>query len=92
MDIIILKHLKNNHPMSGYDVIKYLHKKFRMLPSPGTVYSILYSLERQNLIGGKINQGKRVYKLTNQGENLLNQICSTRNNIQSVLSSIFSEV
>jgi DNA-binding PadR family transcriptional regulator len=92
MDIIILKHLKNNHPMSGYDVIKYLHKKFHMLPSPGTVYSILYSLERQNLIEGKMNQGKRVYKLANQGENLLNQICSTRNNIKSVLSSIFSEV
>jgi DNA-binding PadR family transcriptional regulator len=92
MDIIILKHLKNNHPMSGYDVIKYLHKNFHMLPSPGAVYSLLYSLERQNLIQGYVNNGKRVYKLANQGENLLNQICSTRNNIQSVLSSIFSEV
>jgi DNA-binding PadR family transcriptional regulator len=92
MDIIILKHLKNNHPMSGYDVIKYLHKNFHMLPSPGAVYSLLYSLERKNLIKGNTNQGKRVYKLTNRGEELLREISITRNYIHAVFSSVFSEV
>jgi len=92
MDIIILKHLKNNHPISGYDVIKYLHKKFHRLPSPGTVYSILYALERQNLIAGKVNNGKRVFKLTNEGEKHLKDISTTRNHIQALLSYIFSEV
>jgi DNA-binding PadR family transcriptional regulator len=92
MDIIILKHLKNNHPMSGYDVIKYLHKKFHMLPSPGAVYSLLYSLERKNLIKGNTNQGKRVYKLTNRGEELLREISITRNHIHAVFSSVFSEL
>jgi DNA-binding PadR family transcriptional regulator len=91
MDIIILKHLKNNHPMSGYDVIKYLHRKFHMLPSSGTVYSLLYALERQKLIEGRIDNGKRVYKLTSQGEKLLKNICTAKNNIQSFLSYIFSE-
>lgn len=90
MDIIILKHLKNNHPVSGYDVIKHLHQKFHMLSSAGTVYSLLYSLERQNLIQGHVNNGKRVYKLTNQGEKLLTNICAAKNNIQSFLSYIFS--
>jgi DNA-binding PadR family transcriptional regulator len=90
MDIIILKHLKNNHPLSGYDVIRYLHRKFHMLPSAGTVYSLLYSLERQNLIQGHVNNGKRVYKLTSQGEKLLTNICTAKTNIQSFLSYIFS--
>jgi DNA-binding PadR family transcriptional regulator len=90
MDIIILKHLKNNHPLSGYDVIKHLHQKFHMLSSAGTVYSLLYSLERQNLIQGHVNNGKRVYKLTNQGEKLLTNICTARTNIQSSLSYILS--
>ena len=92
MDIIILKYLKNNHPVSGYDVIKYLHKKFHMLPSSGTVYSLLYSLERKNLIKGNMNQRKRVYKLTDQGEKLLRDVRITSNHIQAVFSSIFSEV
>lgn len=90
MDLIILKHLKNSQPISGYDVIKYLHRKFHMLPSPGTVYSLLYSLERQNLIQGKTNNGKRMYKLTNQGEKLLTNIHTARTNIQFFFSCIFS--
>jgi DNA-binding PadR family transcriptional regulator len=92
MDIIILNHLKNNHPMSGYDAIKYLHNKFHMLPSPGTMYSLLYSLERKNLIKGNMNQGKRVYNLTSHGEKFLTDICITKNHIRTVLSSVFSEV
>jgi DNA-binding PadR family transcriptional regulator len=91
MDIIILKHLKNNNPMSGYDVIKHLHQKFHMLPSAGTVYSLLYSLERQNLIQGHVNNGKRVYELTKQGEKLLTNISTARTDIQSFLSYIFSK-
>lgn len=91
MDIIILRHLKDNHPMSGYDIIKYLHKKFHMLPCSGTVYSLLYSLERENLVEGNMNQRKRVYKLTDQGEKFLKDIYMTSGNIQALFSSIFSE-
>ena len=91
MDIIILKYLKNNHPISGYDVIKHLHQKFHMLLSPGTVYSVLYSLERKNLIQGKMNNGKRVYKLTKQGEKHLTNIRTAETSIQSFFSYIFSE-
>lgn len=91
MDIIILKRLRTTNPLSGYDIIKYLHRKFHILPSPGTVYSILYALERQNLIEGNISQEKRLYRLTNQGEKLLNQIGSTKNHIHACISFIFSE-
>jgi DNA-binding PadR family transcriptional regulator len=92
MDIIILKHLKNNHPISGYDVIKYLHKSFHILPSSGTTYSQLYSLERKNLVEGNMQQGKRVYKLTEHGESFLDIIHHARNGIHQLVTSIFSEV
>jgi DNA-binding PadR family transcriptional regulator len=92
MDIIILKHLRNNHPMSGYDVIKYLYKNFHMLPSPGAVYSLLYSLERQNLVEGRMNHGKRIYKLTGQGEKYIRSVFLTKPHIQAFLFTIFSEV
>jgi len=38
-----------------------------------------------------MSQEKRLYKLTNQGEKLLNQIGSTKNHIHAYVSCIFSE-
>jgi len=73
-------------------MIRYLHKKFNILPSSGTIYSLLYSLEREKLIEGNTNHRKRVYKITNQGEKFLKQIQDTKGQIQVILSSIFSEI
>jgi len=43
MDTIIMAELQNG-PISGYDVISYIHNRFGFLASSGTVYSLLYSL------------------------------------------------
>ena len=53
---------------SGYDIINYLHQKFDFLISPGTVYSVLYSMERDELIKAQGIERKRVYVLTPKGE------------------------
>jgi DNA-binding PadR family transcriptional regulator len=90
MDIIILRVLKNNHLTSGYDFIKYFHQRFHVLVSSGTVYSILYSLERQGFIEGNPDGRRRVYKLTGQGEEFLQRICMTHERSHTVFSSIFS--
>ena len=92
MDVIILKHLKHNHPLCGYDVVKYFHRRFHMLPSPGTIYSLLYSLERKNLIRGNTNQRKTLYQITEKGEEYLVGLKATRAHVQTVLASLFSEV
>jgi DNA-binding PadR family transcriptional regulator len=67
MDIIIMTELRNGS-LSGYDFISYIHNKFNLLVSSGTVYSLLYSLERNELIEGVWEERKRVYKLTQKGE------------------------
>jgi len=90
MDIIILRVLKNNHLTSGYDLIKYLHQRFDILASSGTVYSMLYSLERQGFIKGNSDGRRRVYKLTEQGEGFLKRIYMTHERSYAVFSSIFS--
>lgn len=92
MDIIILRMLKENQRTSGYDIIKYFHHKFHMLVSSGTVYSMLYSLERQGLIEGKIEGRRRVYKVTDYGCEFFNEICMTGQRNQAVFMSIFSHV
>lgn len=90
MDIIVLKLLRNDHLASGYDLIRHFHERFRMLVSSGTVYSILYSLERQGFLEGNFDGRRRVYKLTEKGEEFLKKICLTHERSYAVFSSIFS--
>ena len=90
MDIIALKLLRNNHLASGYDLIRHFHQRFHMLVSSGTVYSMLYSLERQGFLEGNFDGRRRVYRLTGQGEEFLKKVCMTQERSYAVFSSIFS--
>ncbi len=85
MDIIILAELRNG-PMSGYDVISFIHNKFHLLVSSGTVYSLLYSLERNGLIEGTWNERKRVYKLTDKGAKTIETILSANDKIKNFIT------
>ena len=67
MDILILEEIKKGM-MSGYDVMAYLQKKFGVSLSSGTVYGILYAMERQNLIEGFQIDNKRLYRITDNRE------------------------
>ena len=87
LDVLILAELRNG-PMSGYDVIAYIHNKFRLLVSSGTVYSLLYALERDGLIAGAWNQRKRVYKLTDKGDETIKAIMSAKDKIQLLMTSL----
>lgn len=42
--------------------------------SSGTVYSLLYSLEREELIKGSMNGQKRVFELLTKGEKMIDLI------------------
>ena len=67
MDIFILAQMKKGS-LSGYDAISLIHTRFGILVSSGTVYSLLYSLERDGWIKGVWNDRKRVYELAEKGE------------------------
>ena len=87
MDIIILAELRNG-AMSGYDVISFIHNKFHLLVSSGTVYSLLYSLERNGLIEGTWNERKRVYKLTEKGKKTIEIILNANDKIKNFVTSL----
>ena len=81
LDILILSELRKRC-MSGYDIIAFIHRKFRILISSGTVYSLLYSLEREGLIQGRWNQRRRVYSLTEKGEKTIRALQNLNNQIK----------
>ena len=65
-----------NRPLSGYDIISMVFERFRFLASSGTVYSLLYTLERKGLVEGVLNEKKRMYKLTEKGKFTVETIMS----------------
>ena len=87
LDILVLTEMKDN-PLSGYDVIGLIHKRYDILVSSGTVYSLLYSLEQEGVIRGAQNQRKRVYELTEKGEQSLGDIMRVNGDIQNLLKKI----
>jgi DNA-binding PadR family transcriptional regulator len=87
MDIIILAELRNG-PLSGYDVISFIHNRFHLLVSSGTVYSLLYSLERNALIEGAWNERKRVYVLTDKGRKTIDTILFANDKIKNFITGL----
>lgn len=88
IDILILAELRKESIMSGYDFIAFCHKKFHILMSSGTVYSVLYSLERDGLIKGMKNSKKTVYKLTGKGEETIKVLLKAYERIQGFITTL----
>ncbi|HUK84243.1 MAG TPA: PadR family transcriptional regulator [Candidatus Acidoferrum sp.] len=87
MDTIIMSELQNG-PISGYDAISYIHNKFGFLASSGTIYSLLYSLERNGLVEGAWIERKRVYKLTAKGDQTIQTILNSQDKIKGFMSTV----
>jgi len=90
MDILILSELRRA-PMSGYDVITSIFRRFNFLPSSGSIYSLLYTLEREGLIKGGWNGRKRIYVLTSKGEEITDIALTLYSKIESLITNIFAD-
>ena len=70
LDIIVLMLLRDS-PQHGYRIIAKIHKQFGVLLSPGTLYPLLYGLEKEGWVEVTDVDRKKVYSLTPKGaENL----------------------
>jgi DNA-binding PadR family transcriptional regulator len=78
MKYVILNLLRDK-PMHGYEVMKELeeHTHGCYKPSPGTVYPTLQWLEDEGLVSAEEVNGKKVYSVTDAGQEFLNQHKST---------------
>jgi DNA-binding PadR family transcriptional regulator len=88
MDLIILRELTKNVRISGYDIILLFHRRFHLLLSPGSVYSVLYAMERQGLVEGITTGEKRIYKLSKKGEEMVRSFLRNRGSIQLLMESL----
>ncbi|KPV61918.1 MAG: Transcriptional regulator PadR-like family protein [Candidatus Bathyarchaeota archaeon BA2] len=82
LDVLILGSLNESaSPMGGYDVISLVRKRFGVLLSSGTVYGLIYAMEREGLIRGMLERRKRVYKLTEKGKEIIQSVQQRKNEI-----------
>ena len=89
MDMLILGELQDKS-LSGYDIIGLVHKRFNVLVSSGTVYSLLYSLERKGLVTADMENRKRVYTLTDKGEQTLETVGRANGEIRGLVQNLIS--
>ncbi len=87
MDVLIMVKMREGET-SGYDVLNYFHQKFDFLVSPGTVYSVLYSMERDGLITARGVDRKRIYALTPKGETTIKAIRDSSDVLESLLMNL----
>lgn len=91
MDLIMLFAMQGNGScISGYDAIKYVYRRFKFLPSHGTVYAQLYAMERDGLLQGMQKGRCRVYCLTQKGVDFLRDIKTANGRIKRLVDMIFS--
>jgi DNA-binding PadR family transcriptional regulator len=90
LDTIILAELKNSSPLSGYDILDFVYKKFGFLISPGTIYALLYAMERKGLVRGSYSQTKRVYTLTGKGTETIDDIWGSKEEIFRFMRTLFN--
>jgi len=88
LDMIALGILRHQSPLSGYDFLEIIYARFSFKVSPGTVYSVLYRLEREGLIKSEMTGEKRVYVLTVEGQGLLDHIMQSKKEIVEFVETI----
>jgi DNA-binding PadR family transcriptional regulator len=62
--------------MHGYQIITKIRKSFGVYFGPSTIYPLLSTLEKKGFVNSEWNMNnerpRKIYKLTNEGQNLLN--------------------
>ncbi len=90
-DIAILEELTRKEALSAPDIIDFFLKKYDIRMSPGTLYSILYKLERRGYIKVIPDKKTRFYALGDSGKTALDSLQSRLEEIQSFIISLLNK-
>ena len=95
LDLIILQ-LLSNKPMHGYEVITKIRKNFGVYFGPSTIYPLLGTLEKKGYIDSNWNtdfeRPRKIYKLTTNGQNMLNYTEDSLNIIRNKITNNTIEI
>ncbi len=81
LDIIVMNNIKLRGPLSGYDIMETVQAEFNFMMSSGSVYSLLYCLEREGLLRGVFVNQKRIFSLTDEGKEHIETVVQSKEEI-----------
>lgn len=90
LDIAILAKLEDK-PTNGYELTVFFMKKFGVIMSTSTVYSTLYTMERNGLIKCRHSWRGRVYELTDKGKKTLKDSRDKVEETQSFIKTLIGK-
>lgn len=67
LDVVIASNLIAVGELTGYEIVLFLHGKYGVLYSPGTVYPILHGMAKRGLIKTQILGRRKPYVVTDKG-------------------------
>jgi DNA-binding PadR family transcriptional regulator len=90
---IVLK-IINDKPTHGYDIIKTveLRSNGRWIPSAGSIYPILESLESSGFIHSEEIERKKVYAITPKGVDALDRMTQKKVELLNEMARIINSV
>jgi DNA-binding PadR family transcriptional regulator len=91
LDLVVLQFLRS-HPMHGYRIITSIRKNFGVYFGPSTIYPLLSELEEKGYLKSHwdldAERPRKVYKLTAEGQSLLDCTENSLNLIHRKLSTL----
>ena len=90
LDTVVLIKLRSGQWLGGYEIIELIQRKYSFIFSSGTIYALLYSLERKGLVRAGFAEGKRVYSLTEQGKCGIDAVIESKEEIARFVRSLLT--
>ena len=87
LKLIVLKFLSRKD-MSGYSLIKYISENTNWKPSTGSIYPLLISLRKENLLNVREEGRRNVYHITKDGRQELNSLLDQSKLINNAVESL----
>src|ERR1700744_3706503 len=91
---LYLLRLLDEEPRHGYEVIRLLRDRFMGVdsPSPGTIYPRLARLEEEGLVTHDEVDGRKVYRITEAGQQELRSRSAELDELEEELSASVSDI
>ena len=89
LDLLVLALLEDK-PRCGYDILAIIHRKFNVLLSPGTLYPLLYALEKQGFIKSQAQSRRKDYVISKKGSKMLKRLSRNFKNSSLNLLSVMN--
>ena len=89
LDVAIMAQLSERRVLSATNIISIFKKRYNIQLSAGTVYPVLYALERDGNIQRLPNRRKKLYVLTSRGKETIENFRENIGNLNTLIDELF---